>query len=125
VSGFDAGLNAGNDPMWIHAVLTARQIHLATLRTLAEAWAERREDAIDEMDTLAASLNRVEGGWDAAVCDLEANLQLDEADVMELTAEQARRLAEQLLAAADRTAASRREAERPLMFQHQKDRRAA
>lgn len=119
-------LNAGNDPMWLHVMLTARRIQLDTLRTLAEAWREDRETAIDAMDQLITGLDRVEGGWDAAVWDLQSNLGLDDADTTELTADEARQLASELLAAADRTSVSRREAEHPRLFvPRQQDRRAA
>jgi len=119
-------LNAGNDPMWLHVTLTARRIHLDTLRTLAEAWRENRETAIDAMDQLIKGLDRVEGGWDAAVWDLQSNLRLDDADTAELTANEARQLASELLAAADRTSESRRAADRPRLFlPQQQDRRAA
>jgi hypothetical protein len=60
------------------------------------------------------------------VWDLQSNLRLDDADTIELTAGEARQLASELLTAADRTSASRREAEPPRLFvPQQQDRRAA
>lgn len=117
----DGMLHAHIDPMWMHVVLRDRAVRDDTLRTLAEAWGESRQRVIDELDALAAVVEQGGPAWDAAVDDLEVNLQMGEAEV-ELTYLDARRLASELSAAASRTMSARREAaEAPeiIAFPHQ------
>lgn len=117
----DGMLHAHIDPMWMHVVLRDRAVRDDTLRTLAEAWGESRQRVIDELDALAAVVEQGGPAWDAAVDDLEVNLQMGEAEV-ELTCLDARRLASELSAAASRTMSARREAaEAPeiIAFPHQ------
>ena len=111
--GTDAGLNAQIDTPWMDVVLTARGVRNDTLRQLAEAMAEDSERVIDELRALAAALDRPAAGWDEAVTDLEANLQLDEA-ALELREDEALRLADELTTAAALTYTARRRAATPV-----------
>jgi hypothetical protein len=111
--GTDAGLNAEIDTPWMNVVLTARGVRNDTLRQLAEAMAEDSERVIFELRALAAALDRPAAGWDEAVTDLEANLQLDEA-ALELREDEALRLADELTAAAALTYTARRRAAAPV-----------
>ncbi|MFD4394707.1 hypothetical protein [Kitasatospora sp. NPDC058478] len=105
----DGMLHGRIDPMWMHVVLRARGPRYDTLRTLAEAWGESRQRVIDALDALAVVVDEGGPAWDAAVDDVEADLQMDEAEV-ELTHLDARRLADELLVAASLTMSARREA---------------
>jgi hypothetical protein len=109
----NADLNAAIDPMWMHVVLTARGIRNDTLRQLAEAMAEDSERVIFELRQLAAALDRPAAGWDEAVTDLEANLQLDEAS-LQLGEDEALRLADELTTADALTSTARRRAAAPI-----------
>jgi hypothetical protein len=120
----DAGLNAAIDPTWMRVILTARGIRNADLRALAEAFAEDREHVIAELTQLAAALDRPAEGWDEAVDDFEANMQLDEAS-LGLDERDARQLAAELDTAADRTYTARARVGRPLTIPRQQDRRVA
>ena len=118
---WDGMLHAGIDPMWMSVRLRARGVRYDTLRTLAEAWGDSRQRVIEALDQLAAVVDEGGPAWDAAVEDVEADLQMDEAEV-ELTYVDARRLAAELLAAAERTMSARREAVRApevIAFPHQ------
>ncbi|MFE2407017.1 hypothetical protein ACFXDE_01600 [Kitasatospora sp. NPDC059408] len=105
----DGMLNARIDPMWMHVLLRVREVRYGTLRTLAEAWGDSRQRVMDELDALAAVVSQGGEAWDAAVDDLEANLEFGEAEV-ELTHLDAYRLADELAAAATLTMSARREA---------------
>jgi hypothetical protein len=117
----DGMLHARIDPMWMDAILRARGVRYGTLRTLAEVWGEDRQRVIEAMDQLAAAVEEGGPAWDAAVEDIEANLQMDEAEV-ELTHLDAQRLAAELITAAALTMSARREAARApevIAFPHQ------
>lgn len=124
MSARDAGLNADPDPMWMHVVLTVREIREQTLRTIAEMHAEDPSRLRDLLDQLAAGLDRPAEGWDESVSDFEADAQMDEASV-ELDERRARQLAAELDVAADRTMSARVRADRPLTIPRKQDRRAA
>jgi uncharacterized protein YeaO (DUF488 family) len=109
--GRDMSLTARPDAMWLKVELTDRRVLNAAYRTLAEAWQEDRERAIAAMDELVKGLSRTEGGWDEAVYDLQSNLQLEDADTVELDMSESLRLADELTAAAACTSEARREAE--------------
>lgn len=107
----DGMLHARIDPMWMHVILRARDVRYGALRTLAEAWGEDRQRVIDALDQLAAVVELGGPAWDAAVDDVEADLQMDEAEV-ELTHVDACRLSDELLTAAALTLSARQEAAR-------------
>jgi hypothetical protein len=114
-------LHARIDPMWMDVILRARGVRYGTLRTLAEAWGDSRQRVIEALDALAAVVEEGGPAWDAAVDDVEADLEMDEAEV-ELTHLDAQRLADELLAAAALTMSARREAARApevIAFPHQ------
>lgn len=94
--------SAAPNTFWTAVRVSGRPILLGTLRELAEAWEERREQAIDAMDALAAGLHRTEGGWDEAVYDLQADLQLADTDDVDIDVEVAERLIAELQASVDR-----------------------
>jgi hypothetical protein len=102
-------LHARIDPMWMDVILRARGVRYGTLRTLAEVWGEDQQRVIEALDQLATVVEEGGPAWDAAVDDVEINLQMDEAEV-ELTHVDARRLAGELQAAARLTMSARREA---------------
>ncbi|MFB7910229.1 hypothetical protein ACFC1T_27725 [Kitasatospora sp. NPDC056076] len=121
MSAQDGMLHAHIDPMWMHVVLQDRGVRYGTLRTLAEAWGDSRQRVVEALDALAAVVDEGGPAWDAAVEDVEADLQFDEAEV-ELTHVDAYRLADELAAAAALTMSARREAaEAPevIAFPHQ------
>jgi hypothetical protein len=102
-------LHARIDAMWMSVLLRDRGVRHGTLRTLAEAWGDSRQRVIEALDALAAVVEEGGPAWDAAVEDVEADLQMGEAEV-ELTHVDAERLADELLAAAALTMSARREA---------------
>lgn len=102
-------VHARINPMWMHVILRARGVRYETLRTLAEAWNGNQQDVIDSIAALAAVVDEGGPAWDSAVEDVEADLQMDEAEV-ELTHLDATRLADELLGAAALTMSARREA---------------
>lgn len=102
----DARLNAHNDPMWMRVILRADDIRNDTLRVLAEAWNEDPDRVTTLLEQLAATVQQGGGAWDAAVLDLESDLQMDDAEI-ELDEQQARTLADELDAAAARTIGAR------------------
>ncbi|NUP53413.1 MAG: hypothetical protein HOW97_39745 [Catenulispora sp.] len=121
MSAQDGMLHARIDPMWMSVLLRAREVRYGTLRTLAEAWGEDRQRVIDALDALAAVVDEGGPAWDAAVEDVEADLEMDEAEV-ELTHVDAYRLSDGLLAAAALTMSARREAAQApevIAFPHQ------
>jgi hypothetical protein len=121
VSHHDGMLHARIDATWMHVVLRDRAPRYEVLRVLAEAWAEDRSLVMRALDQLAAVVDEGGPAWDAAVDDVEADLQMDEAEV-ELTHVDATRLADELLAAARKTMTARQLASRMaevLAFPHQ------
>lgn len=111
MSGRDGMLHARIDPLWMSVVLRDRAPRYEVLRVLAEAWAEDQSMVVRALTQLAAVVEQGGPAWDAAVDDVEADLQMDEAEV-ELTHVDAVRLADELLAAAPLTMSARREAAR-------------
>jgi len=123
----DARLNATNDPMWMRVILRADDIRSDTLRVLAEAWNEDPERVGELLGRLADVVGQGGPAWDAAVLDLESDLQMDDAEIS-LNGDEATRLADELDAAAARTLGSRLRnttPAEPLTFPHQQDRRHA
>ncbi|MFJ9771137.1 hypothetical protein ACIRVF_07830 [Kitasatospora sp. NPDC101157] len=121
MSAQDGMLHARIDPMWMSVLLRNREVRYGTLRTLAEAWGEDRQRVIEALDLLADVVGQGGEAWDAAVYDVEANLQMDEAETV-LTHVDAYRLADELRAAAPLTMSARQEARRPaevIAFPHQ------
>lgn len=118
----DAELNAGLDPLWHAVLLRARGIRNDTLRTLAEAWAEKPDLVIRALDQLAAVVEQAGPGWDAAVDDAESDLQMDEAHIS-LDETQALQLAAELRDAASQTLAARLRTT-PIPFPNQQGRAA-
>lgn len=94
--------SAAPNTFWTAVRVSGRPVLLGTLRELAEAWEENREQAIDAMDALAAGLHRAEGGFDAAVYDLQADLSLADTDDVDVDVEAAERLIAELQAAVNR-----------------------
>lgn len=94
--------SAAPNTYWTAVRVSGRPVLLGTLHELAEAWEEDREQAIDAMDALAAGLHRTEGGWDAAVYDLHADLRLADTDDVDIDVEAAERLIAELQASVDR-----------------------
>ncbi|MFC5888527.1 hypothetical protein RMN57_12965 [Kitasatospora sp. CM 4170] len=114
-------LHARIDAMWMHVILRDRGPRYETLRVLAEAWAEDRSQVVRALDQLAAVVEQGGPAWDAAVDDVEADLQMPEPET-ELTHVDAERLADELLAAAPLTMSARREAAQAaevIAFPHQ------
>ncbi|MFD5564463.1 hypothetical protein [Kitasatospora griseola] len=123
---FDPELNAHTDLLRLNILLTVRRIHVATLRSIAEAWGRDREATSFELGQFAARADGHADDVDSAAYDLFANLGLENpADVTSLTpAEGARLLAE--LEAALAPVGSLGLEDRPLRFvPGQQDRRAA
>ncbi|GAA2838111.1 hypothetical protein ACFQ0M_16990 [Kitasatospora aburaviensis] len=117
----DGMLHARIDAMWMHVILRDRGPRYETLRVLAEAWAEDRSQVVRALDQLAAVVEQGGPAWDAAVDDVEADLQMPEPET-ELTHVDAERLADELLAAAPLTMSARREAAQAaevIAFPHQ------
>jgi hypothetical protein len=117
----DGMLHAHIDATWMNVILRNREVRYGTLRTLAEAWGDSRQRVIEALDQLAAVVEEGGPAWDAAVDDVEADLEMDEAEV-ELTHVDAQRLAAGLIAAASLTMSARREAARApevIAFPHQ------
>lgn len=124
----DDRLNAHNDPAWMRVILRADDIRNNTLRVLAEAWNENPERVGQLLALLGAVVEQGGPAWDAAVLDLESDLQMDDAEI-ELDEQQARQLADELDEAAARTIGARLRAATPaatpIAFPHQQDRRHA
>lgn len=94
--------SAAPNTYWTAVRVSGRPVLLGTLRELAEAWEEDREQAIDAMDQLTTGLHRTEGGFDAAVYDLQSNLSLADTDDVDIDVEAAERLIAELQASVDR-----------------------
>ncbi|MFJ5070196.1 hypothetical protein ACIQC7_27685 [Kitasatospora sp. NPDC088556] len=108
----DGMLHARIDVMWMRVVLRDRGVRYDTLRTLAEAWGDSRQRVVEALDQLAAVVDQGGPAWDAAVDDVEADLQMDEAEAT-LTHVDAYRLSDELLAAAALTMSARSSPLRP------------
>jgi hypothetical protein len=127
VSHHDGMLHARIDATWMHVILRDRAPRYEVLRSLAEAWNEDQSLVLRAIAQLAAVVDEGGPAWDAAVDNVEADLQMDEAEV-ELTHVDATRLADELLAAARKTMTARQLASRlseVVALPHQQDRRAS
>lgn len=123
----DESLHARIDPMWDHVILRNRAVRTDTLRTLAEVWNENPELVAEQIAKLAAVVEQGGPAWDAAVDDVEIDLQMSEAET-ELDEQQARTLSAELAAAAALTFSARHTATlaaAPITFPTQQNRRHA
>lgn len=116
----DASLYAAIDAFGSNVVLHSDEIRAATLRAIAECWAEDRDRAITILDQLAAAAGGSCEQWDSAVVDAEADFQMPYPHV-ELDETQALQLADEIREAASRTFSARSRAGQQIPFPHQQD----
>jgi hypothetical protein len=111
MSHHDGMLHGRIDAMWLHVVLRARGVRYDTLRVLAEAWNEDQALVLRAIAQLAEVVEEGGPAWDAAVDDVESDLQMNEAE-LSLPEQDAVMLADELLAAAPMTLSARLRAAR-------------
>ncbi|WP_035796343.1 hypothetical protein [Kitasatospora mediocidica] len=116
-------LSAKPDPLWMRVILHADEVRNDSFRELARAWRDNPDLAVEQLDRLAAAVDRPIA-WAAAVADMECDLQMGHAQIG-IDEEQARGLADELVAAAQLTSSARMRAERLVVLPHQDRRRAA
>jgi len=119
----DSILSAKPDTLWKRVLLQADGIRNDSFRELALAWRDNPDLAVEQLDRLAAAVDKP-SAWAAAVADVECDLQMGHAQIA-IGEEQARGLADELVAAAELTSSARMRAERVVFFPHQADRRHA
>lgn len=105
-------------------VLRARGIRNADFRALGAAWRENPDKVAALLDQLALFAEQGGGGWDDALLNLEADLEMDEPEV-ELGGSQTADLIADLKACIDRTIAGKAALGTYLVFPHQQDRKDA
>jgi hypothetical protein len=104
------------------AVLHSDEIRNDDLRAIAEFWFEKRDEAIDAMDELAAALHGSAERWDEAVIAFEIRAQMPQPE-LELNEARALQFLRELQAALDFNRASKGQG--PIPFPRQQDRKDA
>lgn len=114
----DPILSAKPDTLWKRVVLHVDGVRNDSFRELARAWRDNPELAVEQLDRLAAAVDKP-AAWTAAVADMECDLQMGYAQIG-IDEEQARELADDLVAAAELTSSARRRAERLVVLPRQR-----
>lgn len=128
--GINLDLCAQPDPAWDKVNLTVREIHLHTLRQLAEVAAKDPERLVACFEELAVALDYPAEGWDTAAADFEANVEsiVDESlefGTARLSEGEALQLASELGTAAGKTFSARLREAGPFPRQRGEQGRAA